>query len=84
MPKIASTIDAIAPKNAIPSIVDAILGDCWTHNNESEANSEIKEKKKIYTINEFENNMANPEQIGLIEINKKIIIFIIQNQILII
>ena len=37
--------------------------------NESEANSEIKEKKKIYTINEFENNMANPEQIGLIEIN---------------
>ena len=52
--------------------------------NESEANSEIKEKKKIYTINEFENNMANPEQIGLIEINKKIIIFIIQNQILII
>jgi hypothetical protein len=32
LPKIASTIDAIAPKNAIPSIVDAILGDCWTHN----------------------------------------------------
>jgi hypothetical protein len=31
LPKIASIIDAIAPKNAIASIVDAISGDCWTY-----------------------------------------------------
>ena len=43
LPKIASTIDVIAPKNAIASIVDAISGDCWTHNNH---NYEINLKKK--------------------------------------
>ena len=33
MSKIASIIDAIAQKNAIASIVDAMSGDCWTHYN---------------------------------------------------
>ena len=31
LPKIASTTDAMAQKNVIASIVDAISGDCWTY-----------------------------------------------------
>ena len=33
LPKIASTIDGMAQKNVIASIVDAISGDFWTNNN---------------------------------------------------
>ena len=35
-PDIASTIDAIAFFGAIASIVDAILGYCWTNNKKLE------------------------------------------------